>query len=45
MGPIGIQEMIAIFILALVLFGPRNCPSSDAFWAKVSASSVAPKTS
>ncbi|MBV9406830.1 MAG: twin-arginine translocase TatA/TatE family subunit [Acidobacteriaceae bacterium] len=26
MGPIGIQEMIAIFILALVLFGPKKLP-------------------
>jgi TatA/E family protein of Tat protein translocase len=26
MGPIGVQEMIAIFIIALVLFGPRKLP-------------------
>jgi sec-independent protein translocase protein TatA len=26
MGPIGVQEMIAIFVIALVLFGPRKLP-------------------
>jgi sec-independent protein translocase protein TatA len=26
MGPIGIQEMIAIFVIALVLFGPKKLP-------------------
>ena len=26
MGPIGVQEMIAIFIVALVLFGPKKLP-------------------
>lgn len=26
MGPIGAQEMIAIFIIALVLFGPKKLP-------------------
>lgn len=26
MGPIGVQEMIAIFIIALVLFGPKKLP-------------------
>jgi sec-independent protein translocase protein TatA len=26
MGPIGMQEMIAIFVIALVLFGPRKLP-------------------
>jgi TatA/E family protein of Tat protein translocase len=25
-GPIGVQEMIAIFIIALVLFGPKKLP-------------------
>jgi sec-independent protein translocase protein TatA len=25
-GPIGVQEMIAIFIVALVLFGPKKLP-------------------
>ena len=26
MGPIGVQEMIAIFVVALVLFGPKKLP-------------------
>src|SRR5271169_5946062 len=26
MGPLGVQEMIAIFIVALVLFGPKKLP-------------------
>jgi TatA/E family protein of Tat protein translocase len=26
MGPIGVQEMIAIFVVALILFGPRKLP-------------------
>ena len=26
MGPIGVQEMIAIFVIALVLFGPKKLP-------------------
>src|SRR5579875_2332541 len=26
MGPIGAQEMIAIFVLALLLFGPKKLP-------------------
>ncbi len=26
MGPIGVQEMIAIFVIALILFGPRKLP-------------------
>jgi len=26
MGPIGMQEMIAIFVLALLLFGPKKLP-------------------
>src|SRR5271155_162813 len=26
MGPIGLQEMIAIFLVALVLFGPKKLP-------------------
>src|SRR4030088_1298736 len=26
MGPVGVQEMIVIFILALVLFGPKKLP-------------------
>src|SRR6202050_5355631 len=26
MGPIGVQEMIAIFLVALVLFGPKKLP-------------------
>ena len=26
MGPIGVQEMIVIFLVALVLFGPRKLP-------------------
>lgn len=26
MGPIGVQEMIAIFIVALILFGPKKLP-------------------
>src|SRR5579875_2536822 len=26
MGPIGIQEMIAIFLIALLLFGPKKLP-------------------
>lgn len=26
MGPIGIQEMLAIFVLALLLFGPKKLP-------------------
>ena len=26
MGPIGIQEMIVIFLVALVLFGPKKLP-------------------
>src|SRR5258707_1857054 len=26
MGPIGVQEMIVIFVLALVLFGPKKLP-------------------
>ena len=26
MGPIGLQEMIAIFVIALVLFGPKKLP-------------------
>jgi len=26
MGPIGVQEMIAIFIIALILFGPKKLP-------------------
>lgn len=26
MGPIGVQEMVAIFIIALVLFGPKKLP-------------------
>lgn len=26
MGPIGVQEMIAIFIIALLLFGPKKLP-------------------
>jgi len=25
MGPLGVQEMIFIFFLALILFGPRRC--------------------
>src|SRR5215469_4040142 len=26
MGPFGVQEMIAVFIIALVLFGPKKLP-------------------
>ena len=26
MGPLGVQEMIAIFVIALVLFGPKKLP-------------------
>src|SRR5579864_6168202 len=26
MGPVGVQEMVVIFILALVLFGPKKLP-------------------
>jgi TatA/E family protein of Tat protein translocase len=26
MGPIGVQEMVAIFLVALVLFGPKKLP-------------------
>lgn len=26
MGPIGVQEMMAIFVIALVLFGPKRLP-------------------
>lgn len=26
MGPIGVQEMIAIFLIALLLFGPKKLP-------------------
>ena len=26
MGPIGVQEMIAIFVVALILFGPKKLP-------------------
>lgn len=26
MGPVGVQEMVVIFIVALVLFGPRKLP-------------------
>lgn len=26
MGPIGLQEMIAIFVVALILFGPKKLP-------------------
>ena len=26
MGPIGVQEMVIIFLVALVLFGPRKLP-------------------
>jgi sec-independent protein translocase protein TatA len=26
MGPIGVQEMIAIFLIALILFGPKKLP-------------------
>ncbi len=26
MGPIGVQEMLAIFVLALLLFGPKKLP-------------------
>lgn len=26
MGPIGVQEMIAIFVIALILFGPKKLP-------------------
>src|SRR5271155_5772621 len=26
MGPIGMQEMVAIFLVALVLFGPKKLP-------------------
>ena len=26
MGPIGVQEMVFIFLLALVLFGPKKLP-------------------
>ena len=26
MGPLGVQEMIAIFVLALLLFGPKKLP-------------------
>ncbi len=26
MGPIGVQEMIAVFVIALILFGPKKLP-------------------
>lgn len=26
MGPLGVQEMIAIFLIALILFGPKKLP-------------------
>ena len=26
MGPIGVPEMIAIFVIALLLFGPKKLP-------------------
>ena len=26
MGPIGMQEMIALFVVALLLFGPKKLP-------------------
>ena len=26
MGPVGVQEMIAIFVVALILFGPKKLP-------------------
>src|SRR5438067_8442031 len=26
MGPLGVQEMLAIFVLALLLFGPKKLP-------------------
>ncbi len=26
MGPVGVQEMVVIFLVALVLFGPKKLP-------------------
>ncbi len=26
MGPIGVQEMVAVFVIALILFGPKKLP-------------------
>lgn len=34
MGPIGMQEMIAIFIIALILFGPKKLPELGRTLAK-----------
>lgn len=34
MGPIGIQEMIAVFVIALILFGPKKLPELGRILAK-----------
>ena len=30
MGPLGVQEMVVIFLVALVLFGPKKLPDLGA---------------
>ena len=34
MGPIGIQEMIGLFVIALLLFGPKKLPELGKMLAK-----------
>ncbi len=34
MGPIGVQEMVVIFLVALVLFGPKKLPELGKTLAK-----------
>ena len=34
MGPIGMQEMVVIFLVALVLFGPKKLPELGKTWRR-----------
>ena len=44
-GSIGMPELIIIFVIALIIFGPRSCPNSAVRSARASRSSSGRRTS
>ena len=44
-GSIGMPELIIIFVIALIIFGPRKLPELAVRWDEASTSSSAPRTS
>ena len=45
LGSIGMPELIVIFVIALIIFGPASCLSLGGPWAGASTSSSARRTS